>query len=84
MSWTPRSAIVRAADASNSVPISSMTITSGMWFSTGFDHHRVLEERRLDLHAARAPDAWMRDVAVAADLVGGVDNHNALAQLVGE
>ncbi len=34
MSCTPRSAIVRAASASASVPISSMTITSGMWFST--------------------------------------------------
>ncbi len=34
MSCTPRSAIVRAAWASSSVPISSMTMTSGMWFST--------------------------------------------------
>ncbi len=34
ISWTPRSAIVRAADASCSVPISSMTMTWGMWFST--------------------------------------------------
>ncbi len=34
MSWTPRSAIVRAAWASSSVPISSMTMTWGMWFST--------------------------------------------------
>ncbi len=33
-SCTPRSAIVRAACASSSVPISSMTMTSGMWFST--------------------------------------------------
>ena len=33
-SWTPRSAMVRAAIASSSVPISSMTTTSGMWFST--------------------------------------------------
>ena len=33
-SITPRSAIVRAAWASSSVPISSITITSGMWFST--------------------------------------------------
>ena len=32
ISWTPRSAIVRAAAASSSVPISSMTITCGMWF----------------------------------------------------
>ena len=34
ISWTPRSAIVRAAGASSSVPISSMTMTWGMWFST--------------------------------------------------
>ena len=33
-SCTPRSAMVRAAPASSSVPISSMTMTSGMWFST--------------------------------------------------
>src|SRR5690606_4712028 len=31
---TPRSAIVRAAMASSSRPISSITITSGLWFST--------------------------------------------------
>ena len=34
ISCTPRSAIVRAACASSSVPISSMTMTWGMWFST--------------------------------------------------
>ena len=34
MSCTPRSAIVRAAAASSSRPISSITITSGLWFST--------------------------------------------------
>ena len=34
ISCTPRSAIVRAANASASVPISSMTMTCGMWFST--------------------------------------------------
>ena len=33
------------------------------------DHHGVLEERSLDLHAPGAPDAWMRDVAVATNLV---------------
>ena len=32
--WTPLSAIVRAANASNSVPISSIIIISGIWFST--------------------------------------------------
>ncbi len=34
ISCTPRSAMVRAAIASAAVPISSMTITCGMWFST--------------------------------------------------
>ena len=34
ISCTPRSAIVRAAVASRLAPISSITITSGMWFST--------------------------------------------------
>ena len=34
MSWTPRSAMVRAANASAVVPISSTMITSGVWFST--------------------------------------------------
>ena len=33
-SCTPLSAMVRAALASSSVPISSMMMTSGMWFST--------------------------------------------------
>ena len=33
-SCTPRSAMVRAASASAVVPISSMTMTCGMWFST--------------------------------------------------
>ena len=34
ISCTPRSAMVRAASASSCRPISSMTITSGLWFST--------------------------------------------------
>ncbi len=34
ISCTPRSAMVRAACASSSRPISSITITSGLWFST--------------------------------------------------
>jgi len=33
-SWTPLSAIVRAALVSSSVPISSMMMTSGLWFWT--------------------------------------------------
>ena len=48
------------------------------------DHHRVLERRRAHLHPPRAADARMRDVAVAGDLVGGVDDHDALVQVVGQ
>ena len=33
--------------------------------------------QRARLHAPRAPDARVRDVTIAADLVAGVDNHNA-------
>ena len=48
------------------------------------DHHLVLEARRPDLHPARLADGRVRDVAVARDLVGGVDDDDALAQVVGE
>ena len=48
------------------------------------DHHLVLDGRRLDLHPARLADGRMRDVAVAGDLVAGVDDHDPLAHVVGE
>jgi hypothetical protein len=48
------------------------------------DHHRVLQRRRRDLHPAGATDARMGNVAVACDLVRGVDDHDALSHLVGE
>ncbi len=48
------------------------------------DHHRVLQHRRPHLHAACAADSRMRNVAVAADLVRGVDDDDPLALLVGE
>ena len=35
----------------------------------GLDHHRVLQRGVGDLHAAREPDAGMRNVAVARDFV---------------
>ena len=47
------------------------------------DHHLVLLIRVWDLHAPRAPDARVRHVAVAADLIGRVDDDNALAEVVG-
>ena len=57
MSCTPRSAIVRAAAASSSVPISSMTMTWGMWFSTASIITACWSDGRAHLHAARPSDA---------------------------
>ena len=48
------------------------------------DHHLVLERRRPDLHPARLADGRVRDVAVAGDLVRGVDHDDALAHVVGQ
>src|SRR5207342_781731 len=48
------------------------------------DHHLVLEARRSDLHPARLADGRMGYVAVARDLVGGVDDDDALAEVVGQ
>ena len=42
------------------------------------DHDLVLERRHFDLHAARLANRGMRHVAVAADLVGGVHDDDAL------
>ena len=41
------------------------------------DHHLVLEHRLAHLHAPGAPHSGMRHIAVAADLVGGIDNDHA-------
>ncbi len=50
----------------------------------GLDHDRVLTVGRLDLHAPGAADAGVRDVAVAGDLVAGVDDDDALVEVVGQ
>ena len=50
----------------------------------GLDHHGVLLGRSADLHPPRLADAGMRDVAVAGDLVRRVDDHDPLAEVVGE
>ncbi len=42
----------------------------------------MLQGRRPDLHPAGPADARMRDVPVAADLVGRVDDHHPLLHLV--
>ena len=49
-----------------------------------FDHHRVLLRRRRDLHSPGSPDPGMRDIPVASDFVGGVDDDDSLAHLVRE
>lgn len=48
------------------------------------NHHLVLVLRVRHLHAPGAPDGAVRHVAVAADLIAGIDDHNALVKLVGE
>ena len=50
----------------------------------GLDHHGVLQRRRGDLHAPRAADARVWNVAVACDLVRGVHDDDALPHLVRE
>ncbi len=50
----------------------------------GLDHHAVLLLGARDLHPPRAADPGVRHVAVAADLVRGVDDHDAAERLVGE
>ena len=76
-------AMVLAAAASCSVPISSMTTTRHVVLH-GLDHHRVLQRRRRHLHSPCAADAGVRDVAIACDLVRGVNDHDSLRQIVGE
>ena len=49
-----------------------------------FDHHRMLQVGDTNLHAARAADARVRDVAIPSDLVAGVDDDDALAQVVSQ
>src|SRR6266508_904703 len=82
-SWTPRSAMVRAAAASSSVPISSMTITSGMWFSTPsiITACCSVGVRTCIRRASPIPGCGM---SPSGDLVAGVDDNHALAQVVGE
>src|SRR5690606_38930115 len=46
------------------------------------DHHALLRAVERHLHAPRAAYRGMRDVAVAADLVRGVDDDDALAEVV--
>ena len=49
-----------------------------------FDHHTMLICRRWYLHAPGASDRRVRNVAVAGDLIGRVNDHHPLVQLVGK
>ncbi len=48
------------------------------------DHHLVLERRGAHLHPSGLADGRVGDVAVARDLVAGVHDDDALAEVVGE
>jgi hypothetical protein len=49
-----------------------------------FNHDCVLHRGRGHLHAARAADRGMRDIAVAADLIRGVNDNDTLVRVIGE
>ncbi len=48
------------------------------------DHDLVLQRRRPNLHPAGLADGRVRDVAIAGDLVGGVDHDDPLAHFVSQ
>jgi hypothetical protein len=50
----------------------------------GLDHHCVLGMDIWYLHAAGAPNARVRHIAVAGDLVRGVYDYNPLARFIGQ
>jgi hypothetical protein len=47
-----------------------------------FDHNGVLQRRSWHLHAARVANARVRDIAIAGDLVGSIDNNDTLLEIV--
>jgi len=50
----------------------------------GFDHDGVLELWFGYLHAASAPDACVRNVAISGYFVGGIDDYDPLLEVIGE
>jgi len=48
------------------------------------DHNGVLFGRSRDLHPPGRPDGRMGDIAVPGDLIGGVDDDDALVHFIGE
>jgi hypothetical protein len=67
-----------------SVPISSTMMTSGMWFSTASIITACCSIGPGHLHAPGAADPRMRDVAIAGDLVGGVDDDDPPGEVIGQ
>jgi hypothetical protein len=49
-----------------------------------FDHHTMLICRRRHLHAPGSSDRRMRNIAIPGDLVGCVNDHHPIVQLVGK
>ena len=84
ISWTPRSAIVRAACASSSVPISSMTMTWGMWFSTASIITSCCSDGVRTCIRRALPMAGCGMSPSPAISLRGVDDDDALAHVVGQ
>jgi len=72
-----RSAMVRAARASSSVPISSMTMTSGIWFSTASIINAGVPA---SLHPT--PDQSLGEEYHHHQCIRGVDNDYALIEVI--
>ena len=77
----PRSAIVLAACASSSVPISSMTMTSGMWFSTASIITRCCSAGRATCMRPARPMPGC-GTSPSPAIYCGVHHHHPLAQLI--
>ncbi len=83
-SWTPRSAMVRAACASKLGADFVDHHDFRHVVLDRLDHDRMLFRRARHLHTSCATDRRMRNIAVARNLVRGIDDHHALAEIVGQ
>src|SRR5579884_1835319 len=48
------------------------------------DHDGMLPDRACYLHTPRSADGGMRDITIAANLVGGIDDDDPLPEVVGQ
>ena len=72
-----------AARASASVPISSITMTSSMVLHR-LDHHAVLQLGTGNLQAPCPANRWSENVAIASNLIAGVNHHHTPAQVISQ